>query len=196
MRNILLKIAGVFSAIGHPLLITALFVVFTTLHQPAQSRSWLISGLVIGGVVIPVALVNYIRYRRGEYTNFDVSDRRQRKSMYIYILTLLAVATAVMFITRQPVSPTYGVFCCLLMLLSAYLLNFWIKASLHSAVAFYLSMCMFTMNSTFGWVMLLLSVLVSASRLVLKRHTYAEVLLGTVLGCIAGLAAYWIIVQH
>ncbi|WP_295123804.1 hypothetical protein [uncultured Chitinophaga sp.] len=195
-RKWLLMIAGIFSGLGHPLLITALFIIFATLQQPAAERSWLISGLIVGGVIIPISLVNFIRARRGDYTNFDVSDRRQRRSMYIYILGLMAVATIALFITHQPTSFRYGVLCCFLMLIFAFLLNFWIKASLHSAVSFYLSICMFTLHISFGWIMIILSVLISASRLVLKRHTQAEVILGTALGCLAGACAYWLIIYR
>lgn len=192
-HQLLHLVAKGFSVLGHPLLITALFIVFATFQQSDRQGAFLVSAILIGGVILPVTFINYRKAKKGEYTNFDVSDRKQRSSMYVYMLVLLTVATFVLFITGQDEAYCYGILCFLIMLLAAYLLNFWIKASLHSAIAFYLSFCMMELNSTSGLIMLLLAMLVSISRLILKRHTIAEVLSGMMLGCIAGYSAFLIL---
>jgi hypothetical protein len=91
--------------------------------------------------------------------------------------------------TGQPVTLLYGMgFALLLVVLSA-LANLYIKASLHTSVSVFLSLALITLYSASGAVLLSFSVLVALSRLVLKRHTSAEMGAGAIIGLIAR-AAY------
>jgi ABC-type Fe3+ transport system permease subunit len=73
------NIAHVVSVLGHPLLTIPLYVVLVMFGSEDFKRASLNTFLIIGCVFIPVTVWLYIKSRNGSYTNFDVSDRKQRK---------------------------------------------------------------------------------------------------------------------
>lgn len=173
------RLAAVVSGLGHPLLTAALFVGAVALRQ---SGGW-VAGAVVGGVVLPVAAWNYWQVRRGRYTNFDVSARQQRGSFYPVLLTLLALATGSAWLLGTPLAWRVGLGVALALILLCYLLNFRLKVSLHAALSFFLAGGVGLLAGA-GWGLGAgaLAGLVAASRVVLRRHTPLEVLVGAGVG--------------
>ncbi|GAB3839773.1 hypothetical protein [Hymenobacter jeollabukensis] len=183
-------LATVVSGLGHPLLTAALFVGAVASRQ---SGTW-VAGAVVGGVVLPVAAWNYWRVRRGQYTNFDVSAREQRHSFYPVLLTLLALATGSTWLVGTPIAWRAGLAVALGLILLCYLLNFRLKVSLHAALSFFLAGGVGLLAGA-GWGLgaALLAGLVAASRLVLRRHTGPEVLVGASVGIGAAGVLGWLL---
>lgn len=184
------RLAAVVSGLGHPLLTAALFVGAVALRQ---SGGW-VAGAVVGGVVLPVAAWNYWQVRRGRYTNFDVSARRQRHSFYPVLLGLLALATGSAWLLGSPLAWRAGLAVVLALILLCYLLNFRLKVSLHAALSFFLAGGVGLLAGA-GWAIGAagLAALVAASRVVLRRHTGPEVLTGAGLGAAAAGALWWLL---
>lgn len=176
---LLRRLAAVVSGLGHPLLTAALFVGAVALRQ---SGAW-VAGAVVGGVVLPVAAWNYWQVRRGRYTNFDVSARRQRGSFYGVLLALLGLATGSAWLLDAPLAWRAGLGVVLGLVLLCYLLNFRLKVSLHAALSFFLAGGV-GLLAGLGWAIGAagLAGLVAASRVVLRRHTPLEVLVGAGVG--------------
>ncbi len=184
------KVAKCISVIGHPLITIPLFVIITTFSQNDFKKAVFISSLIVGCVFLPLVLQLYRKSKNGTYTNFDVSDRKQRKSMYLFIVPLLLVVTAVLYLSGQSANLCLSVFCALVLIFISQLVNFYVKSSLHVSMNIYLSFLIMPMNTVIGIIVLLFTALIAWSRIVLGRHTFKEVWVGTILGLIIGLIMF------
>jgi membrane-associated phospholipid phosphatase len=181
------KIATYISVIGHPLLTIPLFVI-TALFSLNDFQSALsMSLLIVGGIFVPLTIKTYLGYKKGTYTNFDVSNQAERQSWYSLPLVLLLIVTVVLFATHQPKALKWNTLYAFILLLTSQLINFSIKSSLHVSCNIFLSFLMLSINWTMGISFLAFVVLVAWSRLILKRHTFKEILAGTIIGFIIGL---------
>ena len=179
---LLRRLAGAVSFLGHPLLTAPVFAgVLAWRRLPPEQAGWVL-GSVLLLVVLPISLWNLRQTRRGAYTNFDVSERGQRRSFYPLLLALLGLATAALF-WQRPAGPfRFGMLAVWAMLLACYGLNFWLKVSLHAAMSFFLAGAVGYLFPGWGGLALALAALVAASRWVLGRHAPAELLAGAALG--------------
>lgn len=182
------KIANFISIIGHPMLTIPVFVVIAMFGFEDFKKAAFISFLIIGCIFIPLIVRMYLRTKNGTYTNFDVSDRKQRKSLFIYAVPLLAFVTFLLFTTGQNSNLCISVLFATVLVFVSQIVNLFIKSSLHVSLNIYLSFLVMTLNVTTGIVLLLFTVLLGWSRIVLGRHTLKEVLYG---GCI-GLTISWL----
>jgi membrane-associated phospholipid phosphatase len=149
--------------------------------------------LLVGGMIVPICWHNYRQVKRGRYTNFDVSHQGQRTQFYPILIGLLGVVMLLLFATNQPVPIRLGTACVLLLLISAYGLNYFIKVSLHTALSCFLVWVIYSINPMGGVMMGLFALLIAASRLELGRHTVSEVIAGALLGSVAGAGCIWLV---
>lgn len=182
------KIAKYISIIGHPMITISAFVMIVMFAAEEFYKALFISFLTVGCIVVPNVIRNYIKTKKGQYTNFDVSDRRQRNSMYIFALPLVFIITVVMYYTRQSNNLCLSVLFGLLLLMISFIVNFFIKCSGHVSLTIYLSFLIIPMNFTAGIIVLLSSGLIGWSRVELKRHTLKEVIAGAVIGLAIGIS--------
>jgi len=176
------KIASFISTIGHPLLTIPVFIVIVMFSTEAFATAALVSGLLICGVFIPVTLWAYLKSRNGSYTNFDVSDKKQRRSLFWFSVPLLTVATIVLFATNQSENFCISVLFALILLVVTQGVNFFVKSSLHVSFSIYLSSLIFMLNDKCCIAALVFTGLISWSRIKLGRHTLTEVLFGLLIG--------------
>ena len=181
------KIATFISTLGHPLLTIPLFIVIVLFGNEDSSRAAPISFLIIGCVFIPVTIRLYIKSRNGSYTNFDVSDKIQRRSLYLFVVPLLLIVTIILFATNQSRNLCLGVLFALLLLILSQAINYFVKSSLHVSLNIYLTALIFTVNFKAGVAALLFTALISWSRVKLGRHSVKEVLFGLLIGTIISL---------
>ncbi|GAA4354751.1 hypothetical protein GCM10023185_16870 [Hymenobacter saemangeumensis] len=188
------RLAAVLSFLGHPLLAVPAFVGLLVGPQLSHRQAaWALGSMLL--LVLPLGLWNLRQTKRGAYSNFDVSEARQRRSFYPVLLVLLGLGTAVLFWQQEGGPFRYGVLVVWAMLLLCYLLNFWLKVSLHAAISFFLAGAAVYLYPGWGGLALLLAVLVAASRWVLDRHTPAELLAGAALGGAAYGGLLWLLEQ-
>jgi membrane-associated phospholipid phosphatase len=181
------KIATFISIVGHPLLTIPLFILIVLFGNEDSSRAAPISFLIIGCVFIPVIIRLYIKSKNGSYTNFDVSDKIQRRSLYLFVVPLLLIVTIILFATNQSRNLCLGVLFALLLLILSQAINYFVKSSLHVSLNIYLSALIFTVNFKAGVAALLFTGLISWSRIKLGRHSVKEVLFGLLIGTIISL---------
>ncbi|WP_027382553.1 phosphatase PAP2 family protein [Epilithonimonas caeni] len=127
-------------------------------------------------LIIPTALWIYRNVKRGNYTNMDVSNRKQRHSLYIFIIISTIVFLAVDYFLHKEIDWTVLMLCILLILMQ--ISNFYIKSSMHTSLNIYVSALFFAIDPTIGIFWFLLAVLIGITRVILKRHTVKEVLSG------------------
>lgn len=180
------KLAELISGFGHPMLSFPVFIILILfMNQPLEKAIW-VSTLIILGIFIPM----FIKIRRGtksgRYTNFDISDRQQRKSFYPFVLLLLLAVTAVLYFTNQPEEIIRPILLGLILILINYTLNFYIKVSLHVSLTIFLGFLIFEINIAAGIVFFFFGLVMAWSRFELKRHSVQEILLGILVGVLIG----------
>ena len=181
------KIAQIISIAGHPLLTLPLFVLFTTFTLEDFKKAFITSSIIIGGFFLPLILRLYLKSRNGSYTNFDVSDRKQRKSVFTFIVPILSVVTLLMYLTGQSINLCLSLLFGLTLVIISQVVNLYIKSSMHVAFHLYLSFLVMTLNLRIGLIALLITIPIAWSRIVLGRHTLKESLVGSVIGILVGL---------
>lgn len=179
-----IKVAKLISIIGHPLLTIPIYVAIVMFAFEDFKTASFNSFLIIGGIFLPLVLKMYIKSKNGSYTNFDVSDRIQRKSLFTFVIPLMIIVTVISFKTQQTPAFSLSVLFATILVLISQIVNLFIKSSLHVSLNIYLSFLMMTVNFKVGIIVLLLSGLIAWSRVVLKRHTIAEVTYGFGLGLV------------
>ena len=187
------RIAQVISIAGHPLITLSLFSLYVAFLRLPYQNAVFLAVLLVGGIVAPICWHNYRQVKRGHYTNFDVSHQGQRTQFYPVLIGLLGVVTLLLFATNQPLPISQGTACVLLLLVSAYGLNYVIKVSLHTALSFFLAWVIYSINPTGGVLMGIFAIIITASRLVLGRHTLSEVIAGALLGSVSGAGCIWLV---
>jgi membrane-associated phospholipid phosphatase len=185
-------IAKCLSLGGHPLLTIPLFVIITMFATENTGKAALVILLVVGGIFVPLIAWLYIKSKNGTTTNFDVSDRKQRKSLFVFILPVLMLVTIILYYTGQSKTVCLSVFFGLVITFVSQLVNLRIKSSLHVSMTVYLAFLIMPLNYIAGIIVLLLSVLIGWSRIVLGRHTLKEVLWGGGIGLTIGLIMFYV----
>ena len=181
------KIATIVSILGHPLLTIPLYVALVMFGSEDFKRASLNTFLIIGCVFIPVTMWLYIKSRNGSYTNFDVSDRKQRKSVFVFIIPILSIVTYILYKSDQASHVWQSMLFGLILLFILQVVNFRIKSSMHVSLNIYLSFLIMTVNYPVGIIVLLLTAPIGWSRVALGRHSLKEVLSGTIIGLLVSL---------
>jgi len=135
----------------------------------------------------------YLGVKNGNYTNFDVSNKKQRQSWYVFAILVLFIITIALFITDQPQTLSLSVLFSLILLITSKLMNYYIKSSLHVSFNIFLSFLIMPMSLLAGILFLVFTILIAWARLSLKRHTVKEIIAGSTIGLTIGsLTLYFI----
>lgn len=189
--NFLLRFARAISWIGHPLIFISLAVGVVVALRLANRVGLAVLLSLLVCVVLPMALLLFRGVRSGRWSDADVSVRTERARFYPRAIPISAIGVVALWLLRTPGFALRGAFVALALLVVAALLNFRIKLSLHALFAFYSSVILFRVNTTAGAIALALALLVFWSRLYLQRHDLPEMLTGTLLGLVGGIATAW-----
>lgn len=130
-------------------------------------------------LLVPIIIWIFINVKRGKYTNMDVSNRHQRKSLYFFIAALLGIYLAVNYFLHQIID--FRILFIAILLLAMQVSNYFIKSSMHTAFNIFVAALFFVENQLYGLIWLGISILVGISRVILKRHTAKEVISGTLI---------------
>jgi hypothetical protein len=181
------KIAQIISQVGHPILLILAFLIYFlfTIHSAGKAILTLIIVLFLG--VLPLIFWNLIRTKKGLYSNFDVSIRSQRKSMYLLILILALLVLFALWVNGQPDAVLIGSAILIQLLCFAFVINFKSKVSLHVAISIFTAFGFWDINSWVAICLWISSPIIAWSRWYLKRHQLVELIWGLLLGLICGI---------
>ena len=185
------KLAHYISNLGNPLLTIPVFSVIALFQTEEPKTALFVSLLIVVGIVVPILIKSYRGVQKGKYTNYDISNKAQRQSWYLFPTLLLAAVTLILFLTDQSQALRMGVAGALALFIFAQILNLYIKTSLHVGFNTYLAFLIFPFNWVVGVGTLVFSFFLGWSRIVLKRHTLAEVVSGALLGLVVGGLMLW-----
>jgi len=106
----------------------------------------------------------------------DVSNRVQRKTLYIFIAACVVAYLAFNYIKNGYVDLV--MLFILVLLFALQISNLFIKSSMHTAFNVFVAALFFTLNWKMGLIWLGIAALVGITRIILKRHTVKEVFMG------------------
>lgn len=180
------KTAKTVSVLGHPLLFGNAYVVFMSFKNLESKTATLVSLLVIFLVAVPIIWNNRRKMKSGEYSNFDVSDRKQRMGFYPFAIGLFVVLLLAFWVLKFPEAVILQTLVFFMMVLTMALVNLRIKASMHAGIAFYIVVNIIAIGIFPGIISLVFALAVSWSRWETKRHDLIEIVIGSLLGFIFG----------
>lgn len=137
-------------------------------------------------LMLPIAGWIIWNVKKGKYSNMDVSNRVQRKSLYNFIAMVFAVYLLYDYFFNKNFDLAMIFILVLLTLMQ--LSNYFIKSSMHTAFNVLTAALFYVLNPWLGALWLLISVVVGITRVILKRHTPKEVLMGFFLAVVVSFA--------
>ena len=137
-------------------------------------------------IIIPISVWIIWNVMTGRYTNLDVSDRNQRKSLYVFILLVTIIYLIFDYLKNEKVDLVMLFTLILLVLMQVS--NFFIKSSMHTAFNVFVAGLFYSENKFLGFIWLGIAFLVGISRIILKRHTPKEVVSGTIIALLVSFA--------
>ncbi len=144
-------------------------------------------------IVLPSSLWIFWNVKKGSYQNMDVSNRIQRKSLYIFINIAIIIYLLYDYFVKEAFD--IMMFYLLILLFIMQLSNYFIKSSMHTALNFFVAALFFSQNFWFGIIWFGISILVGISRIIVKRHTPKEVLMGFLVSTLVSFAYLYTFIQ-
>lgn len=183
-------LAQLISIVLHPF-VTIIVMVIVREWRHGSFSGALKSVAAIGMIaILPVAVLILYKVLTGDWTTVDASRKLERPTLYG--VSLAAVLGLILFLTmKRPDSVllpgsagAFGLLVC------AWIVNAWVKVSLHMAFASLVTTVLIMGGAIVGWGMLALLPCLAWSRLKLERHTRKELVSGLILGTLTGLAIH------
>lgn len=170
------NISKVISDFFNPLVSLIIFFVYMSLREYSLKDSILYFLPVLLMIIIPVVIWLVWNVKTGRYTNMDVSNRFQRKTLYIFI-AVCVIAYLLFNYIRNGYIDLVMLFI-LVLLFALQISNLFIKSSMHTAFNVFVAALFFSLEWKMGLVWLGIAILVGVTRVILKRHTVKEVFMG------------------
>ena len=190
-RVLAMTIARAISWIGHPLVFVSVSVGIIVFYRLANRVGVSVLLALILAVVLPTAVLLFRGVRSGRWSDADVSVHTERSRFYPPAILLSSGGIVALLVLRAPAFVVRGAVVTLILLLVAALINRFLKISLHTIFAFYCAVILLRVGWWFGGLALALALLVFWSRLHLRKHAMADVVLGALLGSAGAIITAW-----
>lgn len=187
----LVAVANFLSLLGHPLVLLPLTIALTLIGNVSPSRLLTIVAIFTASTVVPMLFIIRRKVAAGTWTDMDVSDHGQRGHLYTVALAITAVSIAVFWLLDLPRGIIAGAVISLILLLAGMAINRYSKISMHAMFGSYCVVILSASNPMFGLGAFALVAAMSWSRVVLGRHSLAQVIMGNLLGAAAGILLVW-----
>ncbi|MCD9616137.1 phosphatase PAP2 family protein [Chryseobacterium gleum] len=174
--SLLHKISRVISDFFNPLVSLILFFVYMSIREYSLKDSMLYFIPILLMIIVPIIIWLVWNVKTGRYTNMDVSNRVQRKTLYIFI-AVCVIAYLIFNYVRNGYIDLVMLFI-LILLFALQISNLFIKSSMHTAFNIFVAALFFSLDWKIGLVWLGIAILVGITRVILKRHTVKEVFMG------------------
>lgn len=174
--SLLHKISKVISDFFNPLVSLIIFFIYMSIREYSLKNSMLYFLPVLLMIIIPVVIWLVWNVKTGRYTNMDVSNRVQRKTLYIFIAVCVIAYLLFNYIRNGYID--FVMLFILVLLFALQISNLFIKSSMHTAFNVFVAALFFSLNWKMGFAWLGIAILVGITRVILKRHTVKEVFMG------------------
>lgn len=192
MPNMKYTLARLISFIFHPVFFTLLIPFLVIYHQTSNAVKGIEWSLFSSFFLLLTIIVFFFLQPVEFLTDFDLSNRKKRPIFYSITLlfAVLFFITAIIF-KGIFFSLTIVALGIILGIVLFELANFYLKVSIHSAIASAYVITVFVLYGILPAIFVLwIPFLVAWSRLVLKRHTKTELFAGAFLGSSVALTTF------
>jgi len=191
-RSIRQGLALFVSNFGNPFSLLFLLTLYSCLKfLPIDHAIRIIAGIFFLAI-LPTGLFIVFNVKRGAYTNYDVSNQSQRRSLYYFSLVIIVLILAGLIYFKEPPFIIGGSLAAFTLLLLSYLVNLKLKCSLHTSFSIFIAISFLQLNIYWSMGLFVFSLIMAWSRLELHRHTFQEVIAGAILGITVGIAFHYI----
>jgi membrane-associated phospholipid phosphatase len=176
-----LQVARALSTILSPFVIAVPFV-FLVAYSTNEPNALLFAALTLFFLSIGPLIYILIGTRLGKFTDFDVSVRSQRTGPLLFSSISSLLGYLVLATIHGPKNLESVLLIAVISSTLLLLISFWWKMSMHATS---LASAVTMLSMLYGYLMLsafLLVILVSWSRVVLRRHNIAQVTIGSFMG--------------
>jgi len=174
--------ARALSVAGHPFILIPLTVA-------AASGSLFWGAVIAACTTIPLLLVIVRNVRSGKWSDVDVSRHDQRSGLYRAGLPLILACGVVLYFLGASPGMMRGLAAAAVIFAAGLIGNRWLKISMHMMFG---GFCAVAISRSYPYALLpslAFLALLAWSRWHLKRHTWTEIAVGTVIGLVCGWAA-------
>ncbi len=184
----IIYLASWISALGHPFIISTaviLFISFRTLEIKFALTSLLLFLVIF---IFPVVLFIRHKIRKEVYQDFDISEQKGREKFYHLAIPLMIALSSLFYFWEPLRILALGTILATGLVTLSYLANFFLKSSLHTAFNFYFGIVFLSWHFPLGMALCVFAIIVACTRLLLKRHTFPEIVTGFLIGIASGAA--------
>ena len=176
------QLATALSVCGHPFLFTPVIALLAGCRflGPIEAVVGLVTVLLF--CLLPASLYILRKVRVGDWSDLDVSARKDRPQLFVVGLGCLLLTVLVLMLTQQPMVYARGCLAAMLLVSGGWLLNRWLKPSMHAGFAMMTASALWLLNARLAILAMLFAIAVGWSRVALRRHTVIEVCVGLGLG--------------
>ena len=195
LRNIARVLSAVFTPFYVPTVGFAALFLFTYLKMLPMFYQLIVVGIVyLFTVVFPMAAIYFYQKVNG-WTLRHLGDREKRVVPYVMTFISYVVCLVLMYRINIPRFMSGIIVASLLVLVICAIINIWWKISMHCAgagaiIGALLAYSVLFVFNPVGWlcVLVLFSGAVGTARMLLRQHSLAQVVTGTLVGTACGLA--------
>lgn len=178
-------VARALSILAHPALLAPLSAVGVAVNRGAPPSVVRTAAQAAIGVAGAVMIYSVGRVRSGRWAHADASRPPERVQLNVFLVGALLAGAAFASASAQPRGVVEGLLLSASLVVVALLVRAWLTLSLHVAFAAFAALLWWpSAAATLG--LLLVAAGLAWSRLVLQRHTPADVLAGATAGVVAG----------
>ena len=179
------SIARLVSIVGHPAVLVPVAAIWVAISQDAPAATVQRLALIAAGLAVFVTAYSLMQVRSGAWQHVDASRRSERRSLNLLLIVVLAAAAAFSWSGADSAHLPVALGLLALLCMIALLTGSWIKLSLHVGFACFATVMLWP----HPWALAAaaaMAIAVAWSRLLLARHSLAEVLAGGGLGLLMG----------
>lgn len=174
------KLARLLSNVFHPFLVslaTLILVIYLDGATFLDAVKWTAVGF--GIVILPLALYLAANVRHGRYSDWSISIREQRHTIYVLAGICFVILVLVFIWAGAPAVALACLYAALPTVVIAAAINrLMTKISLHAAAVAGCAAALYWVSPPSGMLLALAGIGVSWARMYLKHHTLAQILLG------------------
>lgn len=174
------RFAEFVSNVFHPFMVsvvTLILVIYLDGTTWWDAVKWTAVGF--GIVILPLALFLAVNVRRGRYSDWSISVREQRHTIYFLAGVCFVVLIQAFIWGGAPAIALACLYAALVTVVASALINrLATKISLHSVSMAGCTAALFWVSLPLGFAFALATLLVSWSRVYLNHHTLAQILIG------------------
>lgn len=176
------------SIAGHPALVMPLAVPLAAARRGATWQALAVAAVLAAAIAAIVGGYSWWQVRAGRWTHVDASVPRERRHLNLFVVALLLSSAGALRLAGEGAALVIGLSLAAGIVAAALVLQRWLKVSMHAAFAAFAAALLWPGTGALAFGVLALGV--GWSRLRLGRHDTAEVVVGLLLGCAAGVVSH------